>query len=124
MVVVAKLMVVFVRRWERFTTETRRKNQVVLALAPRLVDFGIFAPFASVARDSLCGSRPKVLAQFGLWTTKNFQNRWLSKVHEKGSRYDRNGCNGRYGKPMKTFFAGIRTIRITLTNPTTHIPCV
>ena len=64
----------------RDTRDTKKqKASCCPGSAPCLVDFDTFAVVASVARDSLCGSGPKVLAQFGLWTTKNFQNRWLSK---------------------------------------------
>ena len=61
---------VVLRRMGEKTTEHTESTETTLrndensgcpGFGSLLVDFGTFASVASVARDSLCGSRPKVL---------------------------------------------------------------
>ena len=60
-----------------------KETRVGLALAPCSWTLDTVASVAVVARDSFCGSRPKVVAPRIKGTTKNSQSRRLSTNHTK-----------------------------------------
>ena len=63
----------------------------------------VVAVVASVARDSFCGSRPKVLAQRTKGTTSFFsEQQAFHEAHDDGLTPRREGTKKRYGKPSLT----------------------